>query len=186
LEPVYSQGSPDFQGGVLLPMTFLALIIIAIVIYAIWRTPKKDIPPYTRPTPRTPYIPPPPPPLPYRTQRTILNPSEAAFFLEMQKQLPQGFYVFPKIRIIDFIAPTDNNYAWRNKIWAKHVDFLICNQYFTPVMAIEVNGGSHQRWDRKERDYFVNEVFRGAKLPLKTVNLGASFAEEAALIAKGL
>jgi len=35
-----------------------------------------------------------------------------------------------------------------------------------PLLGIELDGSSHQRSDRQERDDFVVEVFKVAKLPL--------------------
>ena len=82
------------------------------------------------------------------------------------------------MRIIDFISPINREYGLRNKIWAKHVDFLICNKNFQPVVAIEVNGSSHLRQDRVERDELVKQIFEDAKLPREFVNVGSNFAED--------
>ena len=35
-----------------------------------------------------------------------------------------------------------------------------------PLVGMELDDRSHQRADRKERDEFVNEVFKAAGLPL--------------------
>ena len=44
-------------------------------------------------------------------------------------------------------------------------------------MVIEVNGKSHNRLDRTERDVLVNEIFKDAQLPLETINVGSNFNE---------
>lgn len=106
-----------------------------------------------------------------------MNGSESAFFFELQKQLPQEYYIFPKMRIIDFISPINREYGLRNRIWAKHIDFLICSKNFQPVVAIEVNGKSHLRQDRIERDDLVRQIFQDAKLPLEFVDVGTSFID---------
>ena len=36
----------------------------------------------------------------------------------------------------------------RNQILPKHVDFLICNDRMTPLLAIELDGGSHNKPSR--------------------------------------
>jgi hypothetical protein len=97
----------------------------------------------------------------------------------LQRQLPSDYFIFPKMRIADIIDATDG-YGLRyrkNIILPKHVDFLICNSYFNPILAIELNGGSHNRPDRIERDNLVNDIFQVAGLPLETVNVGADFKE---------
>ena len=115
----------------------------------------------------------------YRTRDAVMNKSEMAFFFDLQKKLPSGYYIFPNMRIADFIDAVDGEgfYNRRNKILPKHIDFLICDQYFKPVVAIEVNGSSHQRRDRVERDELVRKIFAEAKLPLEWVDVGTSFAE---------
>ena len=35
-----------------------------------------------------------------------------------------------------------------------------------PILGIELDDAGHRKWDRKERDEFVNKVFAVAGLPL--------------------
>jgi len=113
-----------------------------------------------------------------------MNRSEQAFFYELQKQLPNGYHIFPNMRIADFIDAVDGPgfYYRRNRILPKHIDFLVCDHYFRPVVAIEVNGSSHRRPDRIDRDEQVKQIFEDAKLPLEFVNVGTNFAENIARI----
>lgn len=114
----------------------------------------------------------------YKKRNDVMNQSEAAFFFELKKQLPQDYYIFPKMRMIDFIQPVNRDYGLRNRIWAKHVDFLICDKNFEPKIAIELNGKSHQRQDRIERDERVKIIFEDAKIPLQFINVGTNFNEQ--------
>ena len=68
----------------------------------------------------------------------------------------------------------------------KHIDFLICNSYFNPVIAIELNGSSHNRPDRIDRDNLVSEIFKVANLPLEVVNVGADFNQSILKIKENL
>src|SRR3989344_9285204 len=89
----------------------------------------------------------------YRKKDSVMNKSEAAFFFELQRQIPNNYFIFPKMRIADIIDATEGyglQYR-KNKILPKHIDFLICNSYLNPVVAIELNGSSHNRPDRIER-----------------------------------
>jgi len=116
----------------------------------------------------------------YRKRESVLDKREEAFFFELMKQLPTGFYVFPKTRIADVIETTDGKgyYFHRNKILPKHIDFLICNAFFHPIMAIELNGTSHRREDRKESDHQKREILKSAGLPLEFVEVGREFSLE--------
>jgi len=113
----------------------------------------------------------------FRKRSTLLNGSETAFFLELQRQLPTGLYMFPKMRIADIIEAVDGQgfYRRRNYILPKHVDFMICDDRFRPIVAIELNGSSHNRQDRIDRDELVRRIFDDAKLPLIFVNVGENF-----------
>lgn len=115
----------------------------------------------------------------YRKRKTLLDKREMAFFFELQKQLPSGYYVFPKMRIADILDATQGHgHKYRiNKILPKHVDFVICDSEFRPVVAIELNGTSHQRQDRIERDQLVKEIFAVAGMPLEVVNVGTNFGQ---------
>lgn len=115
-----------------------------------------------------------------------MNKSEQAFFYELKKQLPEGYYIFPNMRIADMIQAVDGEgfYGRRNKILPKHIDFLVCDAYFRPVVAIEVNGSSHRRADRMERDDLVRRIFADAKLPLEFVDVGTNFQENISAILK--
>ncbi len=120
--------------------------------------------------------------LPYRLRPYFFNKSETAFFLELNNSLPPNFHIFPKVRMIDFIEPTNHDYKWRNKIWSRHVDFLICDQYFKPITAIEVNGGYHNTEKQREKDWGKREILESALIPLVSVNVGADFKSAIELI----
>ena len=115
----------------------------------------------------------------YTRKPSVMSRSESAFFFELQKQLPQGYYVFPKMRIADVLdIPNGHDYyRMRNKALPKHIDFLICDKYFKPVVAIEINGSSHNSFKQQEADRIKNEMFRDSGLPLETINVGHNFTE---------
>lgn len=83
------------------------------------------------------------------------------------------------MRIADILDAVDGKgfYTRNNKIMPKHIDFLVCNKYFNPVVAIEINGSSHRRPDRIESDDLKREIFKDAQLPLEFVDVGTSFEQ---------
>jgi len=115
----------------------------------------------------------------YKKKYRIMNASESALFFELRKQLPQNYYVFPNMRIADVVDAIDGRGFYRrlNKILPRHVDFVVCNQDFKPIVVIELNGGYHNRLDQQERDVEKKEVFEQAKLPLIVVGVGENFME---------
>lgn len=84
------------------------------------------------------------------------------------------------MRIADILEAIDGKgfYRRRNEILPKHIDFTICDRYFKPVVALELNGNSHRREDRIVRDGRVKEIFEDAGLHLEFIQVGASFQSE--------
>src|SRR3989339_112268 len=57
----------------------------------------------------------------YKKRESVMNKSESAFFFELQKQLPNGYHIFPKMRIADIIETESGKgyYKLRDKILPK-------------------------------------------------------------------
>lgn len=72
-----------------------------------------------------------------------------------------GYTVFAKVRLLDLLTPTKNSPNYRsnfNKIKAKHVDFVLCDEKLVARYIIELDDSSHERPDRKKRDQFVDQI----------------------------
>lgn len=74
--------------------------------------------------------------------------------------------IFTKVRVADLISVKDGNLGDFNRIKAKHIDFVICNERLKVVCALEIDDSTHQRPDRIERDIFINTLFKSCKIPL--------------------
>ncbi len=120
----------------------------------------------------------------YRARPVVMNASEQALYFEIRKQLPAEYHLFPNMRIADFIDARHGVgfYHRRNKILPKHVDFLVCDRSFKPVVAIELNGSSHQRADRIERDALVADIFSQAELAFEVIQVGTDFRTQVTTI----
>lgn len=66
----------------------------------------------------------------YQMRYRLMNNSESSFYYLLLKHLPEGFQVFPKMRIADIIKTKNGKgyYKQRNKILPKHVDFVVCDK----------------------------------------------------------
>lgn len=72
-----------------------------------------------------------------------------------------GYTVFAKVRLLDLLEPVKGNPKYKTyfyKIQAKHVDFVLCDKKLVARYIIELDDGSHDTAERRERDKFVNEV----------------------------
>lgn len=116
----------------------------------------------------------------YRKKDRVMNESEQALFINLQKTLGDRYIVLSKVRIDDFVeaAHGAGGYGARGRIKSRHVDFLICDRATTkPFLAVELDGKSHQGEGRQERDRFVDELYKTIGLPIYHVPVGSNFLE---------
>jgi hypothetical protein len=117
----------------------------------------------------------------YELRKALLTPAERSFAGVLDGALPEGLTWFAKVRLGDVFVTKkgltrSENTTARNKIDRKHVDFLLVRSSdLAPIAGIELDDRSHGRDDRKDRDAFVDEVFRSCGLPLLHVHAQAAY-----------
>jgi hypothetical protein len=102
--------------------------------------------------------------LQYFKKLSFLNNSEHRIFIMLQKIIGDKYYIFPQVHYSKFIyAQGQQNYhnPLFNKIDRKSADFVLFDkQNISPVLVIEVDGPSHNKPHRIERDKFINKVLK--------------------------
>jgi hypothetical protein len=99
---------------------------------------------------------------PYR-RKSLLSAAELAFYNVLKAAVGDRFVILLKVGVRDLVEITHRevNQAAFNRVTAKHVDFVLCDQItLHPVVAIELDDSSHYRRERADRDAFINELFR--------------------------
>tara|TARA_R110002111_G_scaffold257026_1_gene324912 strand:+ start:49572 stop:50234 length:663 start_codon:yes stop_codon:yes gene_type:complete len=107
--------------------------------------------------------------LPYRLRDNFLSHAELSFYRVLKQAVPKELVIFCKVNLHDvfYVKQSEQSLNYRNKIDRKHVDFLLCDpKSMMPLLGVELDDVSHARKDRRERDQFVDEVFKAAGLPL--------------------
>ncbi len=129
----------------------------------------------------------------YQKKDRVMNESEQALFINLQKALGDAYIVLSKVRIEDFVGvdkkniSNNNHWGLRGKIKSRHVDFLICNHATTkPLLAIELDGKSHNDIRRKNRDQFIDELYNAIGLPIEHIQVGGNFLELVRVISDNL
>ena len=117
----------------------------------------------------------------YVLKPSLLTPAERSFFGVLESFELEGMTLVSKVRLADIFevrpgvdrGPAKSAF---NRISAKHVDFLLLRQSdCRPVLGIELDDASHRRADRKNRDQFVDDVFKSAGLPLLHIKAQAAY-----------
>lgn len=112
---------------------------------------------------------------PYQA-KDLFNDSEVRFFGLLLEFSGSNFIVLAKVRlwdIIDTIKGLDKSCrcGFQNKICSKHIDFLLITPHdYKIVLAIELDGSSHNSKKANKNDNFKNNVFRAANIPLLRIN----------------
>lgn len=108
--------------------------------------------------------------LPFKKKDYFLSKAEISFFHVLGSILDEQWLIFTKIRLIDLVSiprGTENYQSHRNRVQAKHVDFVLCDRKsVTPVLVIELDDSSHNKHSVQKRDQFVNAVMKAAGLPI--------------------
>jgi hypothetical protein len=120
----------------------------------------------------------------YKLKNTLMNKSELALYINLEAAFRDSHLVFSKVRIEDFVeVRTDMHlsrseiFGLRGKIKSRHVDFLICEiNNIRPIVAIELDGYSHNHPRAIERDKFVDELYSSIGLEVVHVRVGSDFS----------
>lgn len=114
----------------------------------------------------------------------LLTKAEQAAWRALRHYISPPLHLCAKVRLADIIKPVkdEDGKAGRaalNKVWAKHIDFVVFDpRYGRVILAIEVDDSSHLRADRKKRDAFVDAALNAAGIPIDHIPLGkGSFAQ---------
>ncbi len=118
--------------------------------------------------------------LPYRLREKFMSAPELSLFRTLQNMAGKHYVVCPKVGLneIFYIVRPNENVHFFNKIFRKHVDFLLCDpKSLQPVFGIELVkpvGKSETR----EADQFMEDLFVSAGLPLVHIQSSEKYSED--------
>lgn len=114
---------------------------------------------------------------PYRLREHFLSMPEIALFHLLQKMVGDRYVICPKVALTDIftIVRPNENVHYYNKIFRKHVDFLLCDpKTFKPIIGVELVK-SIVRTETRSSDQFMEELFANEGIPLVHVPLGENY-----------
>ncbi len=117
---------------------------------------------------------------PYFFNKNFITPAELNFLSVLRQTVSNQIVICTKVSLGDLFTTKRDDYSqyttYMNKIRRKHVDFLLCDSAtMRPLVGIELDDKSHEREDRKERDKFVDGVFKASGLPLLHIPVKRSY-----------
>ncbi|MDO4551771.1 MAG: DUF2726 domain-containing protein [Planctomycetia bacterium] len=105
---------------------------------------------------------------------SVLSPVENLFYQSLIQAVPKGFYLFPKLGLWAIVRNNESS-GWP-KISQKHLDFVITNKDFQPVLVIELDDKSHKSYGSTKRDETKNQILESAKIPILRVGVKKGYA----------
>lgn len=109
---------------------------------------------------------------PYERLGSILTSSEQHFYKVLSSAINGRAIIMAKVRIADLLkvrSTIKKKHFWSyfSKISQKHIDFVLIDpNTFKTICLIELDDKSHFRFNRSERDKFVNQVMAQTGIPL--------------------
>ena len=118
--------------------------------------------------------------LPYRLRENFISSTELALFRVLQAMVGRHYVICPKVAVNDifYIVRPNENVHFFNKIFRKHVDFLLCEPVtLKPAIAVELVKPV-AKTETREADQFMQDLFLSAGLPLIHVPSSERYSEK--------
>ena len=106
--------------------------------------------------------------LPYRMRKQFLSSTELSLLAVLQEISDGRYVVCPKVALNDifYIQRPNENVHFYNKIFRKHVDFLLCEiDDMKPAFGVELVKPIAKE-ETRSADQFMEDLFLSAGLPL--------------------
>ena len=117
--------------------------------------------------------------LPYRLRDKFMSTTELALFRTLQNMAGGHYIVCPKVALNDifYIVRPNENVHFFNKLFRKHVDFLLCDpKSLQPSIGVEMVKPVTKN-ETREADQFMEDLFLSAGLPLVHVPSTETYAQ---------
>jgi hypothetical protein len=105
--------------------------------------------------------------------RRLLNKYEEVTYSKLKKICDENdAHVFAKVRVADAIPITNSGIPDKEFSFAlkSHFDFLMTDNNYNPIFAVEFDGPYHSNKVQKRRDVMKNELCDRFRLPLLRIN----------------
>jgi Protein of unknown function (DUF2726) len=118
--------------------------------------------------------------LPYRLREQFMSTPELALLRTLREMVGTRYIICPKVALNDvfYIVRPNENVHFFNKIFRKHVDFLLCDpNSLRPVIGVELVKPV-ARNETRDADQFMENLFLSAGLPLVHVPSSERYAQQ--------
>lgn len=100
----------------------------------------------------------------YKVKTCLMTATEINYYNCLRSILPSQFIVQPQVNLATVLEKDAGSY-YQNELY-RNIDFCIFDNYYRPLLLIEINDETHRQPKRIERDKKVAEICASAGLPL--------------------
>lgn len=122
----------------------------------------------------------------YEPKRYIISLNELNFFKELQKLIDiMDLNLLTQVSLYNLIETKYKhyNYADFNKIKSKSIDFVVADKKSCRArLCIELDDTTHKIKKRKERDNFINELFKEMNIKLLRIKVSNDYKNDIEII----
>ena len=115
----------------------------------------------------------------YRRKQYLMTRAEHDLYVVLKQLYGERYEISPQVHLDEFLdhrAVRQDPRAALSAIQRKSVDFLICGMgYCTPLVAIELDDGSHMQPERVERDKLLQAICAAANMPIVRIKWRTSY-----------
>ena len=118
--------------------------------------------------------------LPYRMREQFMSTPELALLRVLQNMVRHHYVICPKVGLNDifYIVRPNENVHFFNKIFRKHVDFLLCEpDTLKPAFGVELVKPV-AKTETRDADQFMEDLFLSAGLPLVHIGSNDHYSED--------
>ena len=102
-------------------------------------------------------------------RRPFLLSKAEKYFYNILREIFGTYTILAKVRVADLVEANQRHPNWQsnfNRIKSKDIDFIICDAWLCPLLAVELDGSSHKGIDRQQRDALVDQILKDAALEI--------------------
>ena len=115
----------------------------------------------------------------YTTKKLIMTKTETQFYKLLQNAITENnlnILIFPQINLENIIQAKNNDFAARNRIKSRSIDYtIVSNDTLKVLCCIELDDYTHNTYKRINRDSFINQIFQEVNIKLIRVTVSSSY-----------
>jgi len=102
-------------------------------------------------------------------RRPFLLSKPEKYFYNTLREVFSTHTILAKVRLADLVEAESRHPTWQsnfNRVKSKQIDFIICDAWLCPLLAVELDGSSHQAVDQQKCDDPLDQILHEAELEI--------------------